>query len=140
MKLKEIIKEEIEKFEWDKDKVAGKPVKPTSMIYHLTNPKFRNQILQQGLQPRVGDSYGSWSGGKKAIPAIFATTGSINDVTGGGDINNYGDIWIISNNTNNEWFEDNHFNHPAFGKNPHIVTFTPIPPRALALYHKGYDW
>ena len=116
MNLKEIIKEEIDKFEWDKDKVAGNPVIPKNTIFHLSLPKFRNQILQQGLQPRVGEVYGGWSGGKKAIPAIFATNGNIWDIIGqGADINMLNeDLWVIDNNTNNEWFEDNHFNNMGF--------------------------
>ena len=83
MNIIEIIKEEIKQFAWGKEKVGNKPVRPNRIVYHVSEPVNRKSIAQNGLEPRVGDSYSSWSGGAKAIPAIFATNSDINGVTGG---------------------------------------------------------
>ena len=139
MKIIDIIKEEIERYAWGKKMVAGKPIIPDKLVYHGSDPKNRESILRNGIEPRVGDSYSSWTGGRYAIPAVFATNGGIKNVTGGMP-NFNADIWAISTDKiNNEWFEDNHFNEfKKMGfKNPHIVTFTKIPPNAIALVHKA---
>jgi len=134
----DIIKEEIEQFDWGKEKVADEPIKPNRIVYHVSDPNNRVGISQKGIEARVGDSYSSWSGGKKAIPAVFATNSNLKDVTGGA--NNFGaDVWAIdTTKTNNQWYEDKHF---AMFKdwgmsNPHIVTFENIPKESVFLAHK----
>lgn len=139
MNVIDIINEEIENFDWGKEQVADKQVKPNEFIYHISEPSNRQGIAQNGLEPRVGDSYSSWSQGAKAIPAIFATNSNITDVTGG--IPNFpSDVWAI-NTTKipNQWFEDKHFTklkEMGYG-NPHIVTFNKIPQTAVSLVHKA---
>lgn len=134
-----IIKEEIEQFDWGKEKVGDKVIKPNRIVYHISEPKNRESISINGLEPRVGDSYSSWSGGKTAIPAIFATNGKIEDVTGG--LPNFtSDIWMIdTSKLNNQWFEDKHFSKlKEMGyNNPHIVTFNKIPKHSMKLVHRG---
>lgn len=142
-----IINEEIENnnnnsqldgdFEWGKEKVAGNKIKPNRFVFHISEPKFRLKIHSNGLKLSVGESYKSWSGSKKAIPAVFATNSSFNEITGG--VENFsGDVWVIdTNKINNEWFIDNHFNFMAkeYG-NPHIVTFDNVNRNAIRLYYK----
>jgi hypothetical protein len=136
----DIIKEEIEQFNWGKEKVAAEPIKPNRIVYHISDPKFRTNIAQNGLEPKVGDSYSDWTKTKNAIPAIFATNSDLNSVTGG--IPNFGgDIWAIdTTKTNNQWFVDKHFeSFKQYGiTNPHIVTFNKIPKETLSLAHKAY--
>ena len=141
MNIIDIIKEEIEQFDWGKEKVADKPIRPNRIVYHISDPKFRASIAQNGLQTKVGDSYGDWvkgSGGNKAIPAIFATNSDLNSVTGG--VSNFGgDVWAIdTTKINNQWYEDKHFSmYKDWGiNNPNIVTFENISSNALSLAHK----
>jgi hypothetical protein len=138
-----IIREEIENFDWGKERVADKPIIPNRIVYHMTDPEFRSSIAQNGLQARVGDSYSNWSGGqgaKNPIPAIFAFNLDLDDVTGG--IENYhADIWAIdTTKIPNRWYEDKHFSFlkDRGTNNPNIVTFENIPSAALSLahYHK----
>ena len=137
--MKKLVYESLEEFEWDKTKVTGKKIKPNKIVYHVSDKKFRNNILSKGLSLNVGDSYRDWVKGKSAIPAIFATNSDIDTVTGG--ISNFsGDIWEIhTDKINNDWFKDKHFDSlEQYGvSNPHIVTFNSIPFNAIRLTHKS---
>lgn len=140
MNIKNIINEEIENFDWNKKDVAGKSIIPKEFVLHSSPTKNRKGILNNGLQLKYGDNYTGWVGrNKNAIPAIFATNGDINSVTGG--LTNYpDDIWSINTyKINNKWYIDNHFSTlTKYGyNNPHIVTFENIPSNALTLIHKG---
>jgi len=137
--FKSKLNEELENYEWNKDNVAANKIVPPQYVYHMSDKKNRNGILQNGLEPSVGDSYKSWTQTEKTIPAIFATiTETLNDLTGG--IENFqSDIWEIDTlKSKNDWFGDNHFEMlKQYGfKNPHIVTFNRIPPNAIRLVYK----
>jgi len=142
MDIIRIIKEEIQNYEWGKEQVADKPVTPNRMVYHVTQPAYRENIYRNGLEPRVGDSYASWSGGKNAIPAVFATNDRIENITGG--VRDFaGDIWgIDTTRARNKWFADKHFAwfKDAGINNPHIVTFEKVPADALVLVHKANEY
>lgn len=138
MDIIEIIKEEIKQFDWGKEKVGDEQIRPNQIVYHVSEPANRMGIAQNGLEPRVGDSYSSWTQGAKTIPAIFATNSDINDVTGGME-NFTADVWAIdTTKIPNQWFVDKHFiKFKEYGiQNPHIVTFNKIPKTALSLVHK----
>jgi hypothetical protein len=136
-----IIREEIEQFDWGKEKVAAESIKPNRIVYHISEPKNRTSIAQNGLIPQVGKSYSDWTNTKKSIPAIFATNSDINNVTGG--VPKFGaDIWAIdTTKINNQWFVDKHFQSlKDYGfNNPHIVTFEKIPKEAIFLAHKANE-
>lgn len=135
--LVDIIKEELQQFDWGKDQVADQPVKPNQIVYHISEPRNRESIAQNGLQVRVGDSYSDWTGGqgaKNPIPAIFATDKDLESVKG---VSNFsGDVWAIdTTKIPNKWFIDKHFEGWGF-HNSNIVTFENIPRQALSLaYH-----
>ncbi len=137
MNIIDIIKEEIEQFDWGKEKVADKPIRPNRIVYHISDPKFRTSIAQNGLQTKVGDSYSEWTSGQGAnnpIPAIFATDSDLESVKG---VPNFSaDVWAIdTTKIPNKWYEDKHFSmYKDWGmSNPNIVTFENIPREALSL-------
>jgi len=112
----------LEEYEWDKSNVAGEPVTPNRIVYHVSTSDKRMGIMRGGFKTKVGESYSSWSQGKKAIPAVFATNSKFED---------HADIWSINTQLcDNKWFVDAHFNNMSF-HNPHIVTFEDIQKKAI---------
>lgn len=141
--IRKSIREELDKFDWNKENVAADAISPPQYVYHISDKQHRNSILQNGLNPSVGDSYKGWAQTDNAIPAIFATIGkNLNDITGGIKLERFqADIWQIdTTKSTNDWFVDKHFE--GFKKfdidNPHIVTFEKIPSFALKLIHKQF--
>ena len=141
--IRKLIREVINKYDWDKDNVAGQKIIPNNFVYHISEPSFRDSIYNNGLKVNVGDSYSQWvkasnKGQQKvAIPAIFATNDSIKNIIWDGFS---GDLWEIDTKyAGNEWHIDNHFSDlPKHGfENPHIVTFKDISKNAIKLVFKG---
>ncbi|MDD5648957.1 MAG: hypothetical protein PHF86_00825 [Candidatus Nanoarchaeia archaeon] len=119
------------KYNWGKDKVAGKKIIPNRFVYHISIPEFRKEIYEKGLIAKVGESYSGWAQDKdKIISAIFATNSfeeAIKNLTP-----EIIDCWEIDTfKIDNEWFIDKHFEN--FSKNPHIVTFENIPIEAIKI-------
>ena len=133
-KLRNLIREELEKYDWGKEEVAAKPIIPLPIVYHESKRSNRESILKNGLKPNVGSTYSSWAGpDKKIIPAIFAvnTKDMYAQINGSPYFWKNQDIWAIdTRKINNEWFVDNHSEGMGFD-NSDIVTFTDIPPTAI---------
>jgi hypothetical protein len=115
---------------------AGKEVPREELnqsVVHKSNPKNRENILNNGLTPRAGECYKTYAGyGVKCTPAIFAT----NTTNPRAFFDPYvdDDIWEIDTTKipNIKWYKDKHYES---GKK-HIVTFEPIPVEALKLRDK----
>lgn len=113
---------------------AGKEVIPNKIIVHKSNPMFRDNILENGLQVKTGECYKIYVGwGTKCKPAIFATNSS--NKRAWFDSTYDDDIWGINTDIipNVKWYKDKHYE----SRSKHIVTFQDIPSEALQLIHKG---
>jgi hypothetical protein len=113
---------------------AGKEIKPNKIIVHKSNPIWRKNILETGLQVSVGECYKTYVGyGEKCIPAIFAT--NTTNKRAWFDSTYDDDIWFIDTEMipDVKWYKDRHFESTK----KHIVTFENIPPEALTLKYQG---
>ena len=108
-------------------------VKPNQFIYHVSNPRFRESILKNGLIPQVGEQrYDDWG---NDIKAIFCTNAT--KVKHIWDSTYDDDIWKIDTvGLLNKWYLDSNF---KYGKDFHILTFEPIPVQNLTLVYEGSD-
>jgi len=133
--IRKMIREELSKFSYGKENVAGDKVIPNKLIYHVSNPKYRKEILNSGLIPKSGDSYAGHAGYEETIiPAIFATNSENENYWFDSTYDD--DVWEIdTTNLKNEWFIDKHYGGDE--DYPHIVTFEPIPINNLKLIYKG---
>lgn len=105
-------------------KHKGSSINPT-IVYHKSNPVFRDKIALQGLLPMKGDSYSCHSPSDEDPPAIFACTDQNYDSTYDDDIYSI-DTSLCANN----WFVDNEVCNG-------VVTYQPIPLDAIKLIYKG---
>jgi hypothetical protein len=113
---------------------AGKEIIPNEIVVHKSNPIWRKNILETGLQVSVGECYKTYVGyGEKCIPAIFATN-SINK-RAWFDSTYDDDVWAINTELipNVKWYKDRHFE----SSKKHIVTFDNIPSDAIELMREG---
>ena len=113
---------------------AGKEIIPNSIVVHKSNPLWRKNILETGLQTSVGDCYSTYAGyGEKCIPAIFATNST--NKRAWFDSTYDDDIWEINTEMipDVKWYKDRHFESIK----KHIVTFQNIPSEALTLKYEG---
>lgn len=102
------------------------------IVYHKSNPIFRDSILKNGLIPQKGDSYSLHSPENNEPKAIFGYISKNNyeyDSTYDDDI-----YEIYTNKTNNEWFQD--LQTSGTSQNT-VVTYTSIPKEAIKLIYKG---
>jgi hypothetical protein len=113
---------------------AGKEIIPNEIVVHKSNPLWRKNILETGLQTSVGDCYSTYAGyGEKCIPAIFATNST--NKRSWFDSTYDDDIWFIDTTIipDVKWYKDRHFESTK----KHIVTFQNIPSEALTLKYEG---
>ena len=113
---------------------AGKEVTPNEIVVHKSNPIWRKNILETGLQVSVGECYKTYVGyGEKCTPAIFATNST--NKRAWFDSTYDDDIWFIDTKMipDVKWYKDRHFESTK----KHIVTFENIPPEALTLKYEG---
>ncbi len=113
---------------------AGKKIIPNEIVVHKSNPIWRKNILETGLQVSVGECYKTYVGyGEKCIPAIFATNST--NKRAWFDSTYDDDIWFIDTKMipDVKWYKDKHFESTK----KHIVTFENIPPEALTLKYQG---
>lgn len=111
--------------------VPEKELNPT--VIHKSNSKNRENILINGLTPRAGECYKTYAGyGEKCTPAIFATNTTNPIAFFDPDVDD--DIWEIDTTEipDVKWYKDRHYD----SRKKHIVTFEPIPPKALTLQDK----
>lgn len=107
--------------------------KPGKYVYHVSNPKFRELILKQGLIPR-GKSE-SWLEDTEIIgKVIFAT--NTPDKKEWFDSTFDDDVYEIDTTSlSNKWFFDPNFNWQKI--NYHIITFENIPANTIKLIKQG---
>ena len=113
---------------------AGNEIIPNRIIVHKSNPIWRKNILETGLQVSVGECYKTYVGyGEKCKPAIFATNST--NKRAWFDSTYDDDIWFIDTTKipDVKWYKDRHFESTK----KHIVTFQDIPPEALTLQYEG---
>lgn len=117
----------------------GQEYTPDKFVVHKSNPVWRKNIKENGLQVSVGECYenhvmglyGEWY--TECQPAIFATD-SLNEEDMFDSTYN-DDTWLIDTECANvTWYSDLHFDNVG---NKHIVTFENIPPDCIKLIHKG---
>ena len=118
---------------------AGKEVTPNNIVVHKSNPRFRDNIMSEGLKAKAGECYRIYAGyGEKCVPAIFATNST--NKRAWFDSTYDDDIWEIDTTMipDVKWFKDRHYD----SRSKHIVTFQNIPKEAITLKHKGTgnDW
>lgn len=103
------------------------------MILHTGNPKFRNDILTNGLMPTVGDSYRlHWESiypNVTPVPAVFAI--EVTDVSDAYDSTYDDDIWEIIG------IDRSSFVHDKAAYSGCIVTYDRIKPENLRLIYEG---
>ena len=102
-----------------------------NILYHVSNPRFRKQILSQGLQPKVGSSYGAHYDDNKGLTPVIFLKGT-NDY----DSTYNDDRWAIDTFTLDKSclyadFDD------YMAKQGCLVYTKVIPPSSLHLVHKG---
>jgi hypothetical protein len=107
-------------------KHKGDLTNPT-IVYHHSNPIFRDSIALQGLLPMKGDSYTCHSPSEDEPPAIFGCTNQDYDSTYDDDI-----YRIDTSLCNNTWYKDN----AVYGGDC-VVTYEAIPLDAIELIYKG---
>ncbi len=107
-----------------------KQVNVDNIVYHQSNPHFRNDISKQGLIPK-GKSETWLSDTKINGKVIFASNSQNKDnwFDSGYDDDIYS---IDTTKLSNEWYLD-----PNFDNNNYIITFQPIPLNAIKLIYKG---
>ena len=113
---------------------AGDEYTPGRYVVHKSNPVWRKNIKENGLQVSVGDCYQIHVGGDvECKKAIFATD-SLNDREH--FYSTYDDdTWLIDTECANvTWHKDRHFD---FYGSKHIVTFENISPDCIKLIHEG---
>lgn len=102
-----------------------------NILYHVSNPCFRKQILSQGLKPKVGSSYSAhYDDNKGLIPVIFLKDANDYDSTYNDD------RWAIDTSTLDKSclyadFDD------YMAKQGCLVYTKVISPSSLHLVHKG---
>lgn len=97
-----------------------------NLVYHASNPFFRDLISIEGLKVMKGNSYSVYSPEESEPPAIFGSIKNEYDSTWDDD------IWLIDCSLcNNKWFTDKEF------KNIGVVTYENIPKEAISLIYKG---
>lgn len=107
-----------------------KQVNVNNIVYHQSNPCFRNNIAKQGLIPK-GKSEAWLSDTKINGKVIFASNSqNENDWFKSGYDD---DIYEIdTTKTPNQWYLD-----PNFNDNKYIITFEPIKLNAIKLIYRG---
>jgi hypothetical protein len=126
MDLRQIIRESVQKAL----RKFSTPIKVGDFVLHTANPRLREVILKNGLQPQVGDSYSlHWDGEDNLPPVIFATNDSNNAYNSTYD----DDVWKIDTRIAGvEWFNDD-----GIDDGKAIVTYQPISPSSIELVYKG---
>lgn len=115
---------------------AGKEIPKNELspiVIHKSDPKNQDSIKNNGLIPKTGECYKTYAGyGVKCTPAIFATNTTNSKAFFDQDVD--GDIWEIDTTEipDVKWYKDRHYD----SSKKHIVTFQPIPPKALKLQDK----
>lgn len=108
---------------------------PGRYVVHTSNPVWRDNIKETGLQTSVGDCYQQHVGGDiKCRPSIFATDSvKRKDIF---DSTYDDDIWLIDTECAGvSWYKDKHFEGGDYKH--HIVTFDNILPECITLIYKG---
>jgi len=114
---------------------AGDEYEPGKVVVHKSNPVWRNNIRETGLQVSVGECYKQYVGlDVECKKAIFATDSlKEEDIF---DSTYDDDIWLIDTECAGvDWFKDKHFEDSDYEY--HIVTFEDISPECIKLIHKG---
>lgn len=116
---------------------SGEEYTPEKYIVHKSNPVWRDNIKETGLQTSVGDCYQLYVGGDvECKESIFATDSL--DEKDMFDSTYDDDIWVINTECANViWYKDKHFEGGDYKH--HIVTFNNISPKCLRLLHKGTE-
>ena len=102
------------------------PKRIPKKLYHKSNPIFRQQILEQGLKPKVGDSYSCHYNSDNLVPLIFTSTGTDYDSTYDDD------LWEINTDglNKNQFVMDIEYNNA-------LTYLNSIKPENLKLIYKG---
>jgi hypothetical protein len=114
--------------------IVGDPVEPNNKVYHMSLPRHRASILQNGLVPTIGKNYaGFWEEwikpGFELAPAIFANNSEEKYYAFDPERH---DLWEIDTTIAPvKWFEDYDIGLPC------IMTLEPIPANAIKIIHKA---
>lgn len=113
------------------NKHKGPEVQP-KLVYHKSNPIFRNLIDEQGLKVMKGDSYSCHSPEKECPPAIFGYVGDPDCYDSTYD----DDIWLIDTSEipDHRWYIDLEVSGYIQSA---VVTYENIPRRAIRLIYRG---
>ena len=115
----------------NEDRSHLKEVKPNLHVYHTSNPMFRDKIAKEGLVPQGRSE--AWLSDTKIDGKVIFAVNSDNkkdwwDSTYDDDV-----YRIETSGLGNKWYSD-----PNFLVQDHrIITFEPIPLRAIELIKKG---
>lgn len=105
---------------------------PNNMVYHKSNPIFRDKISKEGLITK-GKSETWLEETEIEGKVIFAANS--NDKLKWFDSTYDDDIYQIDTTLiNNKWYKDPNF---TWGDYDHIITFDNIPLKAIKLIYKG---
>ena len=122
---------------YDKNLELSKKINIPKFLYHKSPPSIRKEIENEGLKPKIGDSYKAhWEGEKKENelePVIFAYDKNKKEYDTTWD----DDIWEIDTNKldNKNWKKDpDEYMTNKYGS---IVYNKVIPKEAIKLIHKG---
>lgn len=102
-----------------------------NILYHVSNPHFRKNILAQGLKPMVGNSYRAhFDDINELLPVIFLKDKNDYDSTYNDD------RWAIDTSTLDKSCIFADFDN-YMAKHGCYVYTKPIPPHSIHLLHKG---
>jgi hypothetical protein len=114
---------------FNENKHQGELVHP-KIVYHKSNPIFRDKISEEGLKPMKGDSYSLHSPEESAIPAIFGYIGDIDYYDSTYD----DDIWEIKSADDITWYIDNEVGGNIKSA---VMTYDSISKDKIRLLYKG---
>lgn len=111
--------------------VSPKHGRKPRFFYHVSNPEYRESILEKGLVPSVGSSYSAHAEGEgegPLIPVVFLSERNDYDSTWDDD------RWRVDGSLIDYHYLYNDFDTSMAGC---YVYTKVIPPQALTLIHKG---
>jgi len=116
---------------------AGDEYFPNRFVIHKSNPIWRENILETGLQASVGDCYKTYSQNfseEECEPAIFATDSENENYWFDSSWDD--DVWLINTDCAEvTWYKDKHYRGGDYEY--HILTFENIPSKCIKLIYEG---
>jgi hypothetical protein len=134
MKLRETIRKVLKEETYSP---AGDEYVSSKFVIHKSNPIWRENILETGLQASVGDCYKTYSQNfseEECEPAIFATDSENENYWFDSTWDD--DVWLINTDCAEvTWYKDKHYRGGDYEY--HILTFENILPKCIKLIYEG---